>query len=363
MKPDEPQIDPALPTTVTPSGRVVYDPFKAPRVEVDAQKAGELKRLLGELHAVENSDARDAVPVPVSLSPTDSGALITAEGQDAAKAHVEAAVPAPGPSGRIDSAAVKVVDPRRAPTVRIEKKSPWIPGSQEAFRVAPAPPELIGAIPAEAEAGPSSEAPSSRPPSPSVTERRAEDSGRALAGAGSRKHPGDGASAKRGAAIAIGSVVVAAVVAFWALRAPPEDPRGSATNATGAGATESAHVTPMASGAPSAAVSGTASSEPSSTSVAPETTGTVQAPVPATATSTKSAAPRTSSEPHGDAGTAPKPTATAEPTSAPVVTSLPAVTSVPPAVSSAPSSKPSASNTPSPSDTTFVIRPKGSTTP
>src|SRR4051812_43003983 len=95
MKPDEPSRDPALPTTVTPSGRVVYDPFKASRVEVDPAAADDMKKLLGELSAIDHADARDAVPAPVALAPAADGALITGEGQDAAKAHVEAAVPEP----------------------------------------------------------------------------------------------------------------------------------------------------------------------------------------------------------------------------------------------------------------------------
>jgi hypothetical protein len=364
MKPEEPEIDPALPTTVTPSGRVVYDPLRARRVEVDGRATGEMSQLLGELRALDDGDARDAVPEPVALAPSSGGALITEEGQDAAKAHVEAPVPSAGPAGRIESAPVKVVDPRRAATVRIEKKSPWI------LDAGTAEPTI------DKEALPSATAPSSRPPPPSVTEpRAAAHSDRPPTAA--RIGAGEGASSKRIRALLLAAILAAGLAAFLWLRAPREPLHESATGVTSGAAPSSA--TPRASatdaasqpsaGSSTSVESGTTTASPDATAspeatgsapattASPEATGSAPGTTASNATSAKSAAPRTSADPYADAGAAPKPTASAAPTVsggsvAPVVTAVPsAIPSVAPAVSSAPSSKPAP-------DDDFYIRSK-----
>ncbi len=313
MKPTEPEIDPSLPTTVTPSGRVVYDPLQARRVKVDGGAIGDMSQLLGELRALDDDhDVRDAVPAPVALAPSSGGALITQEGQDAASAHVEAPVPEPAAAGRVESSAVKIVDPRRAATVRIAKKSPWILDGG-------------GAEPAIDKAAlPSATAPSSR----------------------------GSASSKRTVAVVVAGVVAAGLVAFFVLRAPPELPHESASGATSVPAPESA--TPGASAteaAPQPSAAGSTGVEPGTTAASPEATGSAPGTTAGTATSAKSSAPSTTSDPSADTSAAPKPTAGVG-TAAPVVSAVPSVSpSAPPAVSSAPSSKPTG-------DDDFYIRSK-----
>src|SRR5262245_26089920 len=92
MKPDDPGPDPTLPTTLTTSGRVVYDPSKAPRVEVDPAAAAQIHTMLEQGAAAQQVDAREVIEIAVPLLPANDGALITELGQDAARAHTEAVV-------------------------------------------------------------------------------------------------------------------------------------------------------------------------------------------------------------------------------------------------------------------------------
>ncbi len=194
MKRDEPPIDPALPTTVTPSGRVVYDPSKAAKVEVDLRAARELQQIFQHIGAAENADARESVPQPVELRPASDGALITQVAQDAAKAHAEMSVPAGAAPAKVDSAPVKIQDPRRLPTARIVRPSP-VPGA--------------GATGLEVAGGPSSEAPSSHAPA-------------------STSVPSKGRSPERrstrGLVGVVAAAAVCAVIAFLVLRGPPRVP-------------------------------------------------------------------------------------------------------------------------------------------
>lgn len=350
MKPDEPDLDPALPTTVTPSGRVVYDPLQAARIEVDVPAAGNVSHILRELRALDDGDARDAVPAPVPLLPSSDGALVTKEGQDAAKAHVEAVVPAMSPAGQIDSAPVKITDLRRLPTARIEKKSPWIVAAEPAEVAEAAEPESDPA------ALPSATAPSSRPPPVNlVAPIAAEDGDRGRASA--RSGAGGASSSKGRGVLALAGVAATALVVFLVLRGSPELPHSGATGSTSFAATESATAPASTTGAdiagtateptiagPATAATDTGASAMVTTSaaVSGQAIAPGVAPTTATATATKSTAPRTSGDPYADAGASPKPTASAEPTVAPVVSSAP---SVAPVATTAPSVKPSATTT------------------
>ncbi|MFO0588734.1 MAG: hypothetical protein U0441_14385 [Polyangiaceae bacterium] len=320
MKPDEPEIDPALPTTVTASGRVVYDPLRARRVEVEPAPTGDVGELLRDLRALDEQDARDVVPAPVSLTPSEGGALVTGPAQEAARAHVEAQVPAPAPQGHVDSAPVKIVDPRRLPTVRVETKGP------------PAALEAETRTRASSAADTRAHAPNAPPAEPPASRR---------------------------AGLAIAAISVTAVLAFVAFRAWRDDGSSGA-------------VTPQTS--TSAASASETTSDPSTT-FAPTTSSSPDAVGTTTSSEPEQPAP-TTHDPKSPTGTATgahtatppstttvTTTRTATPPSA-TATETPAATTAPnapqtaaPAVSSAPTTK-SGGSTP-PSDTTFVIQPKG----
>ena len=376
MKPDEPPLDPALPTTLTTSGRVVYDPTQASRPAADPAAAANLRTVLDELSA-DHGDARHAVPEPVDLAPaTEGGALISGEAQDAARAHV-AAVVAHGPvPARLDIAAVNIADTRRAPTARIERLGPWAREGAAAREAA--------AFEIERDALPSSTAgASSRAPSSTEPEPEPEPAPRALGPvvAGARAPRADGAGrsgARTGAAASLrrapvigrtpgvlagerslwsgGRWFVAAAVLVLLLAGGVKlrgwgaaSDAGSGSEIPGAptlptGVSTSALVSTALPGSGSSAPPFATEMPAASSAPSPsDTPGIVTAPTTAPAGSARPAPARTG-DPYADAGT-PTATKTAPnaPSTAPTV--APAVSSSPTVAPAATTAAPSTSST------------------
>jgi len=260
------------------------------------QKADQ-RAAVDELRALDEGDARSAVPSPVTLRPTGDGALITREGQEAAKAHIDAIVVAAAAApARAHTGPVKILDPRHVPTLR-------------ALPAVPAAPPSV----AEKAAPASTAAPSSTSGASKSTRRRR---------TGSREAPG----ARRWLAVLASAALLAAAVFYW-MRGVKETPGSASGDSATATVATSMTSAPGATGADAAP----AMTQTAATSTAPSATGTAQsANVPGTssagaAPSGKMLSPRTSADPYLDAGALPKPPASVEPTSAPVVTAVPSV--------------------------------------